>query len=127
MSAVKAPQRGPGRPRKPGAPRSAAQARLAEVIETAEQARDEAAEKYSGDSSVAAELELLSAELGVASAWAAYMRSEGNHTHAIKYGEDRTKTSGRIAALRELLVRDSLDELEARKAREDAAGKMVGS
>lgn len=125
MSALRPPKQGPGRPRKPQAPRTDAQVSLAVAIETAELARDEAARAYGGVTNVAAELALLSAELSVSTAWAAYLRSTGDHTHALKYAEDRTKVAGRIRDLRELVATDQLGELMAIKERESAAGRMV--
>lgn len=125
MNALRPPKQGPGRPRKPQAPRTDAQVSLASAIETAELARDEAARAYGGVTNVAAELALLSAELSVSTAWAAYLRSTGDHTHALKYAEDRTKVAGRIRDLRELVATDQLGELMAIKERESAAGRMV--
>lgn len=127
MSALRPPKQGPGRPRKPQAPRTDAQVSLASAIETAELARDEAARAYGGVTNVAAELALLSAELSVSTAWAAYLRSTGDHTHALKYAEDRTKVAGRIAALRELVAVDMLDALKARQDQLAAAAGRVGS
>lgn len=125
MSGVKPPKAGPGRPRKPQAPRSDAQVHLAAVIVAREEERDEAAEAYSAGNTVAAELRLLSTELSVSTAWAAYLRSEGNHTHALKYAEDRTKVANRISALREILLADKLDQLDAQNARESEVSRLV--
>lgn len=123
MSAVQAPKSGPGRPRKPQAPRTDAQVRLAAAIETAEAARDAAAATYGGDTSVAAELALLSAELGVSTAWSAYLRSTGDHTHALKYADIGVKVASRIEPLRGLLATDQLDAL---KVRQDLVAAAAG-
>lgn len=125
MTGVKAPKAGPGRPRKPQAPRGDAQVHLAAVIVAREEERDEAAEAYSTGNTVAAELRLLSAELSVSTAWAAYLRSGGNHTYALKYAEDRTKVANRISALREILLADKLDQLDAQNARESEVSRLV--
>lgn len=125
MSAVQAPPRGPGRPRKPQAPRSDAQARLALDVESAEKAREEAAAAYAGETNVAAELALLTSELSVTTAWGAYLRSQGNHAQALKYGDIGAKYAARITALRELLAVDQLEAIKAIKDQEVAAGRMV--
>lgn len=118
---------GPGRPKKPTAPRTEAQAALAEALTVAEAQRDAAAEVYGRESTVAAELALLRSELGVAASWAAYLRAQGAHTHALKYTEAQTRWAGRIATLRELLATDQLDKLTARAKREDALAKRKGA
>lgn len=117
------PARGPGRPRKAQAPRSEAQARLALAIDVTEAERDAAALAYATDPSVAAEIRLLRAEVGVSSAWAAYCRACNNATHAIRYAETGIKFAARLAALRELEGIDRLAALEARQRREDGIGK----
>lgn len=121
--ALKPPRAGPGRPRKPTAPRTDAQARLADAVVAAEAARDAAEAAYGAASTVAAETTLLAAELAVGSAWSAYLRAQGNHAHAIRYGEVVVKFAGRIAALRELAAVDQLDALVSRAGREDALAK----
>lgn len=121
------PRPGPGRPRKPSAPRGEHQARLAEALEAVEAERDAAAAAYADDETVAAEIRLLRAEVGVCTAWASYCRAQGNATHALKYGELQAKYSGRLAALREIEGIDKLTKLEERGRREDALGKGVRS
>lgn len=117
------PARGPGRPRKPTAPRTNDQVRLAEAVTAAETVRDAAEAAYSKKATVATETDLLAAELTVSTAWSSYLRAQGNHTHALKYGEVAVKLAGRIAALRELVAVDQIDALRARAGREDALGK----
>lgn len=117
------PHAGPGRPRKPQAPRSTDQERLADAVTAAETIRDTAETAYRKKASVATETALLAAELTVASAWGAYLRAQGNHTHALKYADIAVKQAGRIAALRELAAVDQLDALMARAGREDALAK----
>lgn len=117
------PRAGPGRPRKAQAPRSADQTRLAAAVTTAETIRDVAEAAYSKKSTVATETALLAAELTVASAWGAYLRAQGNHTHALKYADIAVKQAGRLAVLRELAAVDQLDLLLARAGREDALSK----
>lgn len=123
MSNVIPPKRGPGRPPKPTAPRTGDQVRLAEAVTAAESVRDAAEAAYSKKATVATETALLAAELTVSTAWSSYLRAQGNHTHALKYGEAAVKLAGRIAALRELAAVDQLDALLARAGREDALGK----
>lgn len=118
-----APRKGPGRPRNPTAPRGEQQAALAAAVAVAEVRLDAAALAFNGSGTVAAELELLLAEAGVASAWSAYCRAQSNHTHAIKYGEQVAKLSGRAGALRDRLAQDKLEALKARADREDALKK----
>lgn len=128
MAAAKnKPQAGPGRPRNPGPPRGDHQLALADAVEAAELARDEAELTYGATPTVAAELALFSAELRVASAWSAYCRSQGIHSTALKYAEDRTKLAARVAALRELLATDVVASINAKAEREAAAGRMVGA
>jgi hypothetical protein len=117
----------PGRPRKPTAPRTENQAALAAALADAERVRDEAAAAQLADKSVAAELALLAGELAVAAAWSAYLRAQGNHAPALKYGELGVKLAGRIAALRELEAADKLDRLVARQEREDALASTGGA
>lgn len=119
------PARGPGRPRKPTAPRTADQARLADSVTAAEAVRDDAEAAYSKKATVATETGLLAAELTVASSWAAYLRSQGDHTHGLKYGDIAVKLAGRLAALRELAAVDQLEALVARAGREDALAKKA--
>ena len=117
---VRAPAPGPGRPRKPRPSRNEHQATLAEAIERVEAHRDAAANVYAGALTVAAEIQLLHAELAVASAWSSYCRAQGTHTPAIKYGELAVKLAGRLVALREIEAADKLELLMARANREDA-------
>lgn len=117
------PRAGPGRPRKPRPPRDDCQADLAAEVERAEVERDAAAAKYKRAATVEAELRLLCAELAVASAWGAYLRAQGIHSSALKYGEVAAKYAARIAQLREAVALDLLDQLEKRARREDALGK----
>lgn len=118
-----APRRGPGRPRKPTAPRSDAQADLAAEIEETEARLDALRAAHAVESSTAAELALLCAELSSASVWGSYCRAQGDITHALKYGEACARLSGRISALRELLATDQLAALLSRAKREDALRK----
>lgn len=119
---VAPPKPGPGRPRKPRAPRDDRQADLAAAVEIAEAERDAAAAAYANDTTVAAEVRLLRAEVGTATAWGALCRAQGIHTHALKYGDLEAKLAARIAALRELLAVDLLAALAERAEREDALG-----
>jgi hypothetical protein len=123
VNAPALPKTGPGRPAKPQAPRSADQARLADAVTAAETTRDAAEAAYSKKPTVASETALLAAEMAVAVSWGAYLRSQGNHTHALKYADIATKIAGRLAALRELAAVDQLDALLARAGREDALAK----
>lgn len=120
-------QTGAGRPKSPTAPRDAHQVALYHAVEAAELARDEAELVYGATPSVQTELALFSAELRVASGWAAYCRAQGIHTTALKYAGDRTKIAARVAALRELLATDIVEEINAQADREAAAGRMVGA
>lgn len=121
-SSPKPVQAGPGRPKNPGPPRGDHQLALAAAVDVAELARDEAEVAYGATPTVATELALASAELRVASAWAAYCRAQGIHASAIKYGDLSTKWTGRIAAIRELLAVDMIEALQNRAGREDALG-----
>lgn len=124
MSDPAVPKRGPGRPSKVPSPQSPHQARLADAVTSAEAARDLAEAAYAKKSTVATETALLAAELTVATAWSAYLRSSGDHTHGLKYGDIAVKVAGRIAALRELAAIDQLEALvSARSKRSDALGK----
>ncbi len=115
---------GAGRPRKLTSPLSAdKQVELAAAVVVVELERELAAAAYSKATTVAAEIRLLRAEMSVASAWAAYCRSQGGHGHAIRYSEVETKLASRLAALRELEGIDKLTALEQRARREDALGK----
>ncbi len=118
----RAPRAGPGRPRKPTAPRTENQEQLASALSTAGAWRDRCAAAYITDATVAAELEMLRAEMLVASSWAAYLQAQGNHTHALKYGDAAAKLASRVTALRERLSDDMVAELLARTHREDALG-----
>lgn len=120
--APRLPPRGAGRPRKPTAPRTENQAELAVALAAAERALDEAAAAAAKDPTVAAALRELEAEQRMASRWAAYLRSQGLHTSALKYAEQIPKLAGRVVALRERLSDDLLAELLARTHREDALG-----
>lgn len=124
---VRAPAPGPGRPRKPRPPRNDHQAVLAEAIERVEAHRDAAADIYASALTVAAEVQLLHAELAVASAWSSYCRAQGTHTPAIKYGELAVKLAGRLVALREIEAADKLEMLMARASREDALASPTGA
>lgn len=110
-----APHRGPGRPRKATPPRTAYQAQLAVAIDTAETRLDVASAAFAGATTVAAELELYLARVGVASAWAAFLRAQGLHTHALKYGEEEARFARNVATLRETLI---FDLLNARKSKD---------
>ena len=120
-------KRGPGRPRNPTPPRNDQQAALAVKTEEAEARLDLAQAAYAETATVAVELEMLRAEMSVASAWASYCRAQNIHATALKYAEDRSRLAGRVAGLRELLAADELAALKARAAREDALrGKGKG-
>lgn len=127
MSGVQGPTRGPGRPRKPVAPRDAAQARLAEALEAAELERDGAELDYRGANNVTNELALLSAELTMTTAWSAYLRSQGNHAQALKYGDLAAKYARQISALRGLILDDKLDAMDAQSERDSELGRMVAA
>ena len=116
-----------GRPKKARLPyEEKDRARLADRIREAELSRDQAAQAYAGNKSVSSELGLLQGDLAVASAWAAYLRAEGNHIHALKYTENATRIAGRISSLRELQAVDTLDELRDRAQKEQAAARRAG-
>ena len=116
-------KRGPGRPAKPKAPRSAQQGRLAASIETAEDALEVAAAAYQGARTVTHEVALLSCELSVSSAWAAYLRAAGDFTNASRCSTDSAKTASNLCRLRELVAVDQIAALQDRAAREDALRK----
>ena len=78
------PGPGPGRPRKAGPPRNESQHALAAVVVSAEARLDAARVTFAKSSLVADELELYLAQIGMASAQAAYMRSQNNHMLALK-------------------------------------------
>lgn len=124
MSKV-APKQGPGRPAKPRAPRTAQQARLAALVETAEDALEVAAAAYSKARTVTNEVALLSCELSVASAWAAYLRAGGDFTNATRCSNDASKIAANLCRLRELVAVDQIEALRARAGREDALGKKA--
>lgn len=116
-----APRRGPGRPRKATAPRTEHQAELAAALSVAEARLDAARVAFSRSSLVAAELELYLARVGVASAWAAYLRAQGDHNHSLKYGEEEARFARAAAGLREVLVFDLLNPKAPVKAKPAAA------
>lgn len=116
-----APRRGPGRPRKPTAPRTEHQADLAAALAVAEARLDAARVAFSKSSLVATELELYLARVGVASAWASYLRAQGDHNHSLKYGEEEARFARAAAGLREVLVFDLLNAPKAGKAKPAAA------
>lgn len=119
---------GAGRPRKLMSPLSAdKQVELAAAVVVVELERETAAAAYGKSTTVAAEIRLLRAEMSVASAWAAYCRSQGGHGHAIRYAEVETKLAGRIAVLREIEAVDRLKEIHDRSGREDALAKRVAA
>lgn len=120
---VRPPRAGPGRPRKPRAPQDDRQADLAAEVQRAEAERDAAAKRYKRDATVDAELRLLRSEMAVASSWSAYLRAQGIHAPALKYGELVAKHAARIAQLREAIAHDLLEELRQRARREDAFRK----
>lgn len=116
-----------GRPKKARLPNEEKdRARLADRIREAELSRDQAAQAYAASKSVSSELALLQADLAMCSAWAAYLRAEGNHIHSLKYLENATRIAGRISALRELQAVDTLDELRDRAQRETQAARRAG-
>lgn len=119
-------QAGPGRPTTPKAPRDAHQLALADALEAAEKARDEAELVYGATPTVQTQLAMFSAELRVASGWAAYCRAQGIHATALKYAEDRNKIAARIAALQELLAVDTLKGLKEHLAMVAAAAGRGG-
>lgn len=125
MNAPALPKTGPGRPSKPKPPRSAQQARLAAAVEKAEDALEVAAAAYQASRTVTHEVYLLSCELSVASAWAAYLRSQGDFTNATRCSGDASKIAANLARLRELVAVDQIEALKSRAGREDAVGKRV--
>ena len=116
--------RGPGRPRKPTAPRTEQQAALAEALAATEVRLDAASRAFAETDTVAAELEMYLARIGVASAWAGYLRAQGNHTHALKYGEEEARFARAAAGLREVLVFDRLNERDKQAKTGAAAGAL---
>lgn len=102
------------------------QARLGDAVYDAESRRDAVGLVYQADKTVAAEMALLQAELEVATAWGAYLRSTGDHTAAIKYSDSAAKFSGRVAQLRELAATDLLAELTIKARREFDVGRRIG-
>lgn len=116
------PGPGPGRPRKAGPPRNEDQHALAAVVVLAEARLDAARVAFAKSSLVADELELYLAQIGMASAQAAYMRSQNNHMLALKYDENSVKVGRLVSGLRELLATDLLKQLQKRGRKEDALG-----
>lgn len=114
------PAPGPGRPRKPRPPRDEKQVGLKAAVDAAEDEHELAFAAYGADTSVAAEIRLYRAQISVASAWAAYLRAQGNHTHALQHTTALTKLAGRVVQLREIVAADQLEQLLKRAGREDA-------
>ena len=77
---------------------------------------------FAKSSLVADELELYLAQIGMASAQAAYMRSQNNHMLALKYDENGVRVGRLVSGLRELLATDLLKQLQKRGRKEDALG-----
>jgi len=123
LTAPAAPRRGPGRPRKATAPRTEHQADLAAALTVAEARLDAARVAFSKSLLVAAELELYLASVGVSSAWAAYLRAQGDHNHALKYGEEEARFARAAAGLREVLVFDLLNAKPGKAKPAAALGK----
>lgn len=124
---MNAPKNKGGRPKGPKLPNSTAdRARLADRIREAESAREAASAAYATTKNVANETLLLQADLAVCSAWAAYLRAEGNHSQALKYVENATRIAGRISSLRELMAVDTLEELKERAQQVDQARRAGG-
>jgi len=115
--------RGCGRRRKPTAPRNEEQFTLAEEVKSTEAERDAAHKAYKDDTTVAAELRLMRAELALASAWGAYCRAQGNLNQALGYQKAVVQFGRSIAALRELLATDDLAAIKRRRGAEDALSK----
>ena len=120
------PGPGPGRPRKAGPPRNESQHALAAVVVSAEARLDAARVTFATSSLVADELELYLAQIGMASAQAAYMRSQNNHILALKYDENAVRIGRLVSGLRELLATDLLKQLQKRGRKEDALGGRRG-
>ena len=115
-----------GRPRKPGAPRTEQQKALAATVVLAEGRLDRAAIAFHADPTVAVELEFHLARIGVSSAWAGYLRATGDHTGALKYGEEEARFARVAVGLREVLALDLLDKKKGKAAKpEQALGKRV--
>lgn len=114
-----------GRPRNPTAPRNDQQKALAATLLSAEERLDKAGAVFGLDKSVAAELELYLARVGVSSAWAGYLRAQGDHSGALKYGEEEARFATRASNVREYLALDLLDKKKKGKAGkpEEALGK----
>lgn len=123
ITAPVAPRRGPGRPRKATAPRTEHQAELAKALAVAEARLDAARVAFSKSSLVAAELELYLASVGVSSAWAAYLRAQGDHNHSLRYGEQEARFARAAAGLREVLVFDLLNAKPGKAKPAAALGK----
>lgn len=117
------PQSGPGKPPAPRPPRDDHEAALLATLLKVEGERSEAAAAYRVTPTVACELKWLQAEMATATAQAAYLRAQGNMTHALAYGDLSVKLASKIFAARELLATDALAEIKERNAREDALGK----
>jgi hypothetical protein len=117
-----------GPKRKPGAPRTEQQQALAATLAIAETRLDQAARAFLEDRSVAVELEFHLARMGVSSAWAGYLRATGDHTGALKYGEEEARFARVAVGLREVLALDLLDGKKKPKTGQAAAalGKRPG-
>lgn len=126
---LKPPQAGPGRPRNATSPRTEAQVALADAIYDAEEARDAAASARKTDHTIAAQMLELECEYAVSSAWAAYLRAQGNHTWGLKYQDIANKQDTRLTALRELIAVDELDAIDEAlnddEASDDGLGKRA--
>ncbi len=127
QAAPKPPRKGAGRPKKPQAPQGSEQVRLAQKITEAETRRDLSDAEYAQNKTVAAELAKHQGYMEVASAWSAYLRATGNHTHALKWADAYTKLAARVAALRELAAVDLLQEIAERDREEhEVLGRVRG-
>lgn len=123
---LKGPAAGAGRPRNATAPRSETQAELADRIDAAEEAHEQAIIARRTDDNIHAQMRELACEYAISSAWAAYLRAQGNHTWAMQYIALAVKQDSRVTAIRELLIGDRLDEVEdalADEQDEDGLGK----
>jgi hypothetical protein len=89
-------------------------------VELTEEALEVASAAYSKTRTVANEVTLLSCELSVFSAWAAYLRASGDFTNATRCSADSAKTAANLCRLRELVAVDQIDALKDRAARVDA-------
>lgn len=112
-----------GRPRKASAPRNAAQAALAIQVEAAEVARDLAQDVAHADPSPSKLRELLIAEVVAHTAWAAYLRAQGNHTYALRYVEHANKLWRQILAADELDLSERLAALQSQLDALEAAAQ----